>query len=191
MNVLLFGVSAHNISLIRSFHKSAFIEKIYITGETSIDCKNYKNVEFITINSVEGYKAFLENKNINLEIESSKNSLIIADYDKLVAVIINLVKNASEAFLVEESENTLENDKYIKIKTEINENTAIIFISNNAPGISEPEKIFNEGFSTKSTGSGLGLWICKKSIEEQMGELELSRYSEDYTEFSIKLGVGG
>ena len=68
MNVLLFGVSAHNISLIRSFHKSAFIEKIYITGETSIDCKNYKNVEFITINSVEGYKAFLENKNINLVI---------------------------------------------------------------------------------------------------------------------------
>ena len=162
----------------------------------SLRTKENSKLEEISLNdvintSVELSQVYLENKNINLEIESSKNSLIIADYDKLVAVIINLVKNASEAFLVEESENTLENDKYIKIKTEINENTAIIFISNNAPGISEPEKIFNEGFSTKSTGSGLGLWICKKSIEEQMGELELSRYSEDYTEFSIKLGVGG
>ena len=29
----------------------------------------------------------------------------------------------------------------------------------------------------------------KKSVEEQMGELELSRSSEDYTEFAIRLGV--
>ena len=64
-------------------------------------------------------------------------------------------------------------------------------VSNNAPGIAEPEKIFYEGFTTKSTGSGLGLWICKKSIEEMMGELELSRSTEDYTEFTIKLGLGG
>ena len=66
-----------------------------------------------------------------------------------------------------------------------------ICISNNAPGIKEPEKIFNEGFTTKSTGSGLGLWICKKSVEEQMGELELSRSTDDYTEFTIRLGLGG
>ena len=81
--------------------------------------------------------------------------------------------------------------KYIKIRTEKNENSALISISNNAPGIKEPEKIFNEGFTTKLTGNGLGLWICKKSVEEQMGELELSRSTEDYTEFTIKLGIGG
>ena len=78
--------------------------------------------------------------------------------------------------------------KYIKIKTEQDENSAIILVSNNAPGILEPEKIFNEGFTTKSSGSGLGLWICKKNVEEQLGELELSRSTEDYTEFTIQLG---
>ena len=88
-----------------------------------------------------------------------------------------------------EDDNALKNSKYIKIKTEKDENSALVMVSNNAPGISDPEKIFNEGFTTKSTGSGLGLWICKKSIEEQMGELELSRSTEDYTEFTIKLGV--
>ena len=60
--------------------------------------------------------------------------------------------------------------------------------NNNAFGIKEPEKIFNEGFTTKTSGSGLGLWICKKSVEEQNGELELTRSTEDYTEFTIKLG---
>ena len=107
--------------------------------------------------------------------------------EKLTAVLINLVKNASEAFGIEEV--IPENDKYIKIKTEKDENKVLIMVSNNAPGISEPEKIFNEGFTTKLTGSGLGLWICKKSIEEQLGMLELSRSSEDYTEFVISIGL--
>ena len=66
----------------------------------------------------------------------------------------------------------------------------LISISNNARGITNPEKIFNEGFTTKSSGNGLGLWICKKSIEEMNGELELSRSTEDYTEFTIKLEGG-
>ena len=104
-------------------------------------------------------------------------------------MIINLVKNATEAFQNEDmDENVLNDGKYIKIKTEKDDKSAIIAVSNNAKGIKEPEKIFNEGFSTKTSGMGLGLWICKKSIEEQMGELELSRSTEDYTEFTIRIG---
>ena len=143
--------------------------------------------------SVELSQVYLEGKNIEFQIENAEDIIIMADYEKLLGVIINLVKNATEAFNTEEmtDENSLRNDKYIKIKTDKDDNSALIYVSNNAEGIKEPEKIFNEGFSTKTAGSGLGLWICKKSIEEQMGELELSRSTEDYTEFSIRLGLGG
>ncbi len=139
--------------------------------------------------AIELSKVYLENKNIELQIENNIDINIFADSDKVIAVIINLVKNASEAFGIDED--ALKNDKYIKIKTEQDENTAKICVSNNAQGIKDPEKIFNEGFTTKSTGNGLGLWICKKFVEEQIGELELSRSTEDYTEFTIKLGMGG
>lgn len=139
-------------------------------------------------NAVELSKVYLENKNIEFQIELSEDIVIMADMEKLTAVIINLVKNASEAFPTIEEDNTHKNDKYIKIKTDKEEDFATISVSNNATGIAEPDKIFNEGFTTKSTGSGLGLWICKKSIEEQNGELELSRSTEDYTEFTIKVG---
>lgn len=133
---------------------------------------------------------YTEGKNISFEVENTPNIKIMADSEKLTAVLINLVKNAVEAFgLTETVENYSENGKYIKIKTEKEDDFAIIMISNNAPGLKEPEKIFNEGFTTKSTGSGLGLWICKNSIEEQFGQLELSRSSEDYTEFTIRLGL--
>lgn len=132
-------------------------------------------------------EVYTESKNIELQIENNIDVKILADSEKLTGIIINLIKNASEAFPIEE-ENPVENGKYIKIKTDREDDFAFIMISNNAPGINEPEKIFDEGFTTKKSGSGLGLWICKKSAEEMLGELELSRSSEDYTEFTIKLG---
>ena len=141
--------------------------------------------------AVELSKVYLQDKNIDFQVEAMGEIKALADEEKLIAVIINLVKNASEAFLPPEMEDVVNNGKYIKIKTEKLEDYVSIAISNNAPGIKEPEKIFNLGFTTKSTGSGLGLWICKKSIEEQLGQLELERASEDYTEFVIKLGLGG
>ena len=137
-------------------------------------------------NAVELSKVYLLDKNIDLQVEKEGNARALADVEKLTAVIINLVKNASEAF----GEEVRENGKYIKIKVDKTENYSAILVSNNAKGIENPDKIFNEGFTTKSSGSGLGLWICKKSIEEQNGELELSRSTEDYTEFTIKLGKG-
>ena len=147
-------------------------------------------IKQIIDSAVELSQVYLEGKDIEFQIENEINENILTDSESLVAVLINMVKNATEAFVSEILEENVQTDgKYIKIKTEKEENTVVISISNNAPGINEPEKIFNEGFTTKSTGSGLGLWICKKSIEEMNGELELSRSTEDYTEFSIKLSI--
>ena len=130
-----------------------------------------------------------ELKKCNLS-EIVENSIELASvYAEGKNIKINLIKNAAEAFEIDELSDNVQNDKYIKIMTEKEEDFVNIRISNNAPGIKNPEIIFKEGFTTKESGSGLGLWICKKSIEEQLGELELSRYSEDYTEFTIKLGI--
>ncbi len=163
---------------------------IRMAGNSLLALKTKENSELKPVlirelvqEAVELAGVYLEGKEIELQVETD-DITAMADYDKLLGVIINLVKNASEAF---DSE-TLQNGKYIKIKAEKNEDFVNILVSNNASGIKEPEKIFNEGFTTKSTGTGLGLWICKKSIEEQMGSIELSRSTEDYTEFTIKLG---
>ena len=155
----------------------------------TIDSCELSNISLkeIVDTAVELSQVYLENKNIEFQIENDIDANVLANQEKVVAVIINLVKNAVEAFGFEDD--CSENGKYIKIKTDIDENSVSIYVSNNAKGIDAPEKIFNEGFTTKSTGSGLGLWICKKFIEEQMGELELSRSTEDYTEFLIRLGV--
>lgn len=133
-------------------------------------------------------KVYFECKNIEYIVENDIEDSILVDENKFLAVIINLVKNAVEAFGIEEEEN-VQNGKYVKIKTSKKDDFAIIKISNNAGKIPNPEKIFEEGYTTKISGSGLGLSICKKSIEEQFGQLKLEYNGNNYVEFSIEIGL--
>ena len=50
-----------------------------------------------------------------------------------------------------------------------------ILIADNGCGIDEDkkDKIFEEGFTSKITGSGLGLYISKEAMKEQYGDLKL------------------
>ena len=147
------------------------------------------NLKEIIETAVDLSKVYLEDKGIEFQVENIIDEKVIANSENLIAVIINLVKNATEAFnLINLDEEAPKNGKYIKIKTDKVENEIQILVSNNAPGITEPERIFYEGYTTKTSGNGLGLWICKKSIEEMGGDLSLSRSTEDYTEFTIQLG---
>ncbi len=166
---------------------------IKMASNSLMSLKTSKTLNLVALNLVDLIetasnmcKVYTEGKDIELQVENSLNETIIAEPENLIAVIINLVKNASEAFELDES--APKNGKYIKIKTDKAEDSTQILISNNAPGITEPERIFYEGYTTKSTGNGLGLWFCKKTIEEMGGNLDLSRSTEDYTEFTIQLG---
>ena len=149
--------------------------------------KPYKLKELID-NSADLTKVYFENKNVEYIVENNVNVKIPVDENKFTAAIVNLAKNASEAFSANDK---LDVAKYIKIRTEEENDFAVIRISNNAGKIQEPEKIFTEGFTTKSTGSGLGLMICKKSIEEMYGKLELGANTDEEVEFVIKIAKVG
>lgn len=148
--------------------------------------KTYKLKELIS-NAVDLTKVYYECKNVDCIVENEKDLKIPVDENKFMAVIINLVKNASEAFEKTEGENALKNGKYIKISTDEDDDFALIRVSNNAGEIKEPSKIFKEGFTTKENGSGLGLMISKRNMEEMYGKLILEHTGEDYTEFLIKI----
>ena len=151
------------------------------------DIKPYKLKELIQ-NASDLTKVYFEGKDVECVVENAADVKIPVDENKFTAVIINLVKNASEAF---NQDNDVRDGKYIKIKTEEDGDFAVIRVSNNAGKIENPENIFQTGYTTKSTGSGLGLMICKKSIEEMFGRLELGKNTEDEVEFVIKIGKVG
>ena len=121
-----------------------------------------KSLEFIKLSS----------KNIiNLKTKS-KRFFIQGDEDQLNRVFINLIKNSEEAFLtkVEKDPNFKGN---IDIEIIDNKDYIVIRLTDNGPGITDAKKAMTPYFTTKKTGSGLGLPIVNKIINEHFGEINI------------------
>lgn len=129
---------------------------------------------------VEMAKIYTQDKKIEVSNCNKLRTNILVDETMFLSVVINIVKNAIES--IEKTGEVLifttEHDKHITIR-----------ISNTGKPISKKlqDEIFKEGFSTKSTGNGLGLAICKKTIENLNGTLELVKSDEHSTDFEISI----
>jgi len=106
------------------------------------------------------------------------------DPAQIQEVISNIVTNAIQAIVVEGE---------IKIKTSMDNNSAVIEISDDGPGIPKEnlEKIFNPFFSSKGygKGTGLGLSIAKRILKEHNGDITVKSLAGKGTTFTITLPV--
>ena len=120
------------------------------------------SLDFIKMNS---------KNSINLK-SITKQLFIYGDQDQLNRVFINLIKNSEEAFLdkIKENPNFKGN-----IDIEINDNNDYIIISliDNGPGIIDAKKAMTPYFTTKNKGTGLGLPIVTKIINEHSGTFSI------------------
>jgi two-component system, NtrC family, nitrogen regulation sensor histidine kinase NtrY len=95
-----------------------------------------------------------------------KELLVRADKEQALRIFNNIIKNAIQAC---EDRALAE----IKLAYYTEDNNIIISISDNGCGIDEHlrEKLFTPNFTTKSTGSGLGLAMVKNSMESFGGKV--------------------
>ncbi|MDH5217383.1 MAG: ATP-binding protein, partial [Gammaproteobacteria bacterium] len=91
-----------------------------------------------------------------------------ADEVLIEQVLVNLLRNAIDA-MIDSGQKKLR----IKIQTTCIDNDILITITDNGPSLSYAmlNKIFVPFFSTKESGMGLGLSICKSIIESHHGKL--------------------
>lgn len=104
--------------------------------------------------------------------------------DLLVQVFLNLILNALDA--------TEEGDS-IEISTDLHEGRIRIRIRDYGHGIPEEDQklLFKPYYTTKETGTGLGLFVCKNIIQKfEGGEIELTESSTQGTLFTVFPGVG-
>ncbi len=128
----------------------------------------------------------LEDKNIGLHIEQEDEIIVNGFSNELSQVLLNIINNAKDALVQNSVENAL-----VTVSSEHNKQDIVISICDNAGGIPQKiiNKIFEPYFSTKEEGkgTGIGLFMSKRIIEEKMhGRLEVVNI-KDGAKFSIIL----
>jgi two-component system nitrogen regulation sensor histidine kinase NtrY len=125
----------------------------------------------------------ISEKNIQLAISVYPEDLTIsADKNMIEQVVINLLKNAIQAF--EDTE-----ERKIEMRAYLNEKSrAVIAIKDTGTGIDPEalEKIFIPFFTTKKTGSGIGLSLSRQIMRQHQGTLTVKSTVGRGTEFLMR-----
>lgn len=125
----------------------------------------------------------LSEKSINTTVSVYPDDLTIsADKNMIEQVLINLLKNAIQAFDEQE-------EKRIDLKAFLNEKSrTIISIADTGNGIDPEalEKIFIPFFTTKKNGSGIGLSLSRQIMRQHQGTLTVKSTVGKGTEFSMR-----
>jgi len=108
---------------------------------------------------------------INLEIKT-KNLFINGDEDQLNRVFINLIKNSEESIL-EKNEKDPNFKGNIHIEISDNKDYIILRLTDNGTGITDARKAMTPYYTTKKKGTGLGLPIVTKIINEHSGTFSI------------------
>jgi signal transduction histidine kinase len=127
-----------------------------------------------------------QDTDIQFNLQSpQKDFTIIGDLELLEQALINLIKNAREAF---DSYRGTELKK-VMLSADKVEGFYIITVSDNGPGISKDllEDIFIPFFTTKKGGSGVGLALSRQIMRLHKGQLLLSSEEGKGSAFILRL----
>ncbi|RVU02497.1 HAMP domain-containing histidine kinase [Mucilaginibacter limnophilus] len=146
------------------------IQRQYLMGHASQDRKpvNLKEV----IHDCEAMVlANLEKKGITLSVSLPTEAVYVkGDRTKLMQVILNLLKNSIEAIGFEAEK------KQITMRLFEADNKVQLTLTDTGTGFDEEvgKHLFERGYTTKNTGSGLGLYNCRSIIESHSGQIEMT-----------------
>ena len=129
-------------------------------------------------------KKELEENQITMTCSVEPESLTLnADKELIEQVIINLVQNAAQAFDEEKEDKNIELTAYQNEKSR-----PVISVKDNGTGIDEEAmlKIFIPFFTTKKSGSGIGLSLSRQIMRQHQGSLNVRSKMDEGTEFLMK-----
>ncbi|MEG8948046.1 sensor histidine kinase [Rosettibacter firmus] len=163
---------------------ATIINQIEVLKNIATEFSNFARMPKLNVNKVNLGKIINETINLftdeklSIKLISEKEFVVNADEEHLNRTFINLIRNSIQA----EAKNIL-----IIVKEE--QNYCAVRISDDGTGIPEEfiEKVFEENFTTKKHGMGLGLSMTKKFLNSIGGTIEIENTSEKGTTFLIKI----
>lgn len=123
---------------------------------------------------------------IKVCVQSGPPVVFVADPDQLEQMLINLVRNAVDAVLEmstdqakqctrpADSNSSADGDRKVRMGWDLNEVDVNLFVEDNGPGLLNPTNVFTPFYTTKPSGSGVGLVLSRQIAEAHGGRIEIS-----------------
>ena len=121
---------------------------------------------------------------VEISIQPTSDAVVVrVDRILIEQVLLNLIRNALESF----HQNQL--NRIIIIESRLLASALQVRVKDQGKGISEDDKkkIFDRFYTTKKTGMGMGLAICRSIVESHNGELGVEDNQPSGTVFSFTL----
>jgi len=136
--------------------------------------------------AVEFTRASLDSKGIKVTIDGDRDMAIVGYRNEYLQVLLNIISNAKDILELRKIP-----DPLISIRMGCVGEHCVVAITDNGGGIDEAilPKIFDPYFTTKgpTLGTGIGLYMSKMIIEQNMGGSLTARNTGDGAEFIIKV----
>lgn len=125
-------------------------------------------------------------KSIQIVLDMQPHLSIRANQSEIQQVILNLVNNAIQALV-----DSLQTTRRITIEARQEGSQIFLAVSDNGDGIPESsrEHLFELLSSTKSSGMGLGLWLCKHIITRHGGSIRYEPNLQGGAKFVLALPI--
>ena len=122
---------------------------------------------------------------VNLILDIEEKAIFIIDTYRLKIVLNNLISNA-----VKYSSNR-NNNAFVEIWSRVDEHSCNFYVKDNGEGIPDhlKDKVFEIYYraNNKTSGAGLGLFICKEAVRKLKGTIELETKLGQGSTFSVNL----
>ncbi len=125
---------------------------------------------------------------IKVCVQPGPDVVFIADPDQLEQMLINLVRNAADAVLevspaavqtkhcnlTSDSSSHPDVERKVGVRWDITEADVNLLVEDNGPGLLNPANVFTPFYTTKPSGSGVGLVLSRQIAEAHGGRIEIS-----------------
>jgi signal transduction histidine kinase len=122
-------------------------------------------------------------KPIKIELQKSADVLEVEhDSDQIHQVLLNLLLNAVQA---------TEGEGTIRVEIGSRDNSALVIVSDTGRGIPAQSlaHIFRPFYTTKGNGTGLGLSLARRIVEEHLGHIEVTSTVGKGSRFEVVLPI--
>jgi signal transduction histidine kinase len=160
-----------------------------LLGFARIQSDSHESVDLLalingTIESLQPQKLF---RQITFELSalaSQSTVIVTGDSERLRQVLVNLFLNAAQA---------MQGVGAISLSFDVQSGFVNLLIADSGPGVNDElrEQIFEPFFSTKASGegTGLGLSLCRRLVEDHDGQLSLEPSTGQGARFKLTLPI--